>query len=104
MFRKVLYMAAAIFAFCMPVARAELKVDIVAGAADPISVAIQKFEVAGGASTADAATIRSVVEADLKRTGLFHIVNHDAFPEFVKMDAMPAFKSWAAIKLRAKNR
>ncbi|MBQ7185659.1 MAG: Tol-Pal system protein TolB [Alphaproteobacteria bacterium] len=77
---------------------AELKVDIIAGATEPISVAVQKFEIESGASSSDAQMIRTVVESDLKRTGLFHIVNHDAFPEYVKMDAMPAFKSWAAIK------
>ena len=98
MFKQILGLAFAVFALCVPMARAELKVDIVAGGAEPISVAVQKFETANGASATDAATIRSVVEADLKRTGLFHIVNHDAFPEFVKMDAMPSFKSWAAIK------
>ena len=99
MLKKIIY---AIFAcavlFSAPV-RAELKVDIVAGATEPISIAVQKFEVAG-ASKSDAATIREVVEADLKRTGLFHIVNHDAFPEFVKLDEMPSFKSWAAIKAK----
>ena len=77
---------------------AELKVDIIAGATEPISVAVQKFEIESGASSSDAQMIRTVVESDLKRTGLFHIVNHDAFPEYVKMDAMPAFKSWTAIK------
>lgn len=79
-------------------ARAELKVDIVAGAANPISIAVQKFEVAGDVRSKDAAMIREVVEADLKRTGLFRVVNHDAFPEYVKMHELPNFKSWAAIK------
>ncbi|MCR4917698.1 MAG: Tol-Pal system beta propeller repeat protein TolB [Alphaproteobacteria bacterium] len=83
---------------CIKNASAELKVDIVAGAAEPVSVAVQKLEVEGGASSSDAKTIRNVVEADLKRTGLFHLVNHDAFPEFVKLDSMPDFKSWAAVK------
>lgn len=79
-------------------ARAELKVDIVAGGADPISIAVQKFEVAGDVRSKDASMMREVVESDLKRTGLFRIVNHDAFPEYVKMHAMPNFKSWQAIK------
>ena len=83
--------------FMLP-ARAELKVDIVAGAAQPISVAVQKFESENGVSRTDAATIRQVVEDDLKRTGLFRIVNHDAFPEYVKMNSMPNFQSWDAIK------
>ncbi len=79
-------------------ARAELKVDIVAGAAQPIPIAVQKFELTGNASAKDAAMIREVVENDLKSTGLFRIVNHNAFPEYVKMGDMPNFKSWGAIK------
>ena len=77
---------------------AELKVDIVAGGLKPTSVAVQKFELVGGANAKDAAMMRDVVENDLKRTGLFRIVNRDAFPEYVKMGKMPNFKSWAAIK------
>lgn len=77
---------------------AELKVDIVAGGLKPTSVAVQKFELVNGANSKDAAMMRDVVENDLKRTGLFRIVNRDAFPEYVKMGKMPNFKSWAAIK------
>lgn len=90
----------AMLALCVFVApaRAELKVDIIAGAAEPISIAIQKFETGDGVRAKDAAMMREVVENDLKRTGLFRVVNHDAFPEYVKMHGMPTFKSWAAIK------
>ena len=70
--------------FVLPV-RAELKVDIVAGAAEPISVAVLKFETADGVPNKDAALIRSVVENDLKSSGLFRIVSHDALPEYVKL-------------------
>ena len=96
MLKKLLVFALGVF-MALP-GRAELKVDIVAGSANPISVAVQKFELAGDVRSKDAAMIREVVEADLKRTGLFRIVNHDAFPEYVKMHAMPNFKSWQAIK------
>jgi len=82
-------------------ARAELHVDIVAGGVDPISIAVQKFETVGKVSSSDVKMLREVVENDLKRTGLFRIVNHDAFPEFVKMNEMPNFKSWAMIKAQA---
>lgn len=97
MFKKIL----SVFMACALVfasARAELKVDIVAGATEPISIAVQKFEVAGTASPKDAAMIREVVENDLKTTGLFRIANHDAFPEYVKMGDMPKFNLWSAIK------
>lgn len=78
--------------------RAELKVDIVAGGIDPISVAVLKFERGAGVSSADADMMRGVVESDLKSTGLFRIVSHDAFPEYIQMGQMPNFQSWAAIK------
>lgn len=79
-------------------AYAELKVDIIAGGVKPTSVAVQKFELSGDVNAKDAAMMRDVVENDLKRTGLFRIVNRNAFPEYVKMGKMPNFKSWAAIK------
>ena len=87
--------------FVVSSSRAELHVDIVAGGVDPISIAVQKFETAKGVSSSDAKMLREVVENDLKRTGLFRIVNHDAFPEYVKMNQMPNFTNWAAIKVAA---
>lgn len=95
---KKIFALVVLAAVCVLPAHAELKVDIIAGAAEPISIAVQKFETVGGTSTKDAAMIRSVVENDLKTTGLFRIVNHDAFPEYVEMGDMPNFKSWMAIK------
>ncbi len=97
MLKKILTLFVLSVIAVMPV-RAELKVDIIAGATEPISIAVQKFEVVGKAKSRDAAAIRTVVEADLKSTGLFRIVSHDAFPEYVKMNALPNFKSWQAIK------
>ncbi len=85
------------FAFIIP-ASAELKVDIIAGALDPISVAVQKIETVGNVSTNDAKMIRDVVDADLKSTGLFRIVSRDALPEFVEMGELPDFQLWAAVK------
>ena len=99
MLQKLLLMIICVVGLARP-AIAELKVDIVAGGTEPVSVAVQKFETSDGVKSADAATIREVVEADLKRTGLFRIVNHNAFPEYVKMHGMPNFKSWQAIKTK----
>ena len=100
--RKIISWLVAVVSFVfMSNANAELHVDVVAGGVDPISIAVQKFETSGGVSSADAKMLREVVENDLKRTGLFHIINHDAFPEFVKMNEMPNFTSWAAIKTQA---
>ncbi len=97
MFKKVLAMFMLAVFFSVP-ARAELKVDIIAGATEPISIAVQKFETVGDVSSKDSAMIRDVVEADLKSTGLFRIVSRDALPEFVEMGSMPDFNLWSAIK------
>lgn len=97
MFKKFLTVFSFLAVFVLP-AHAELKVDIIAGAANPISVAVQKFETVGNVSAEDSAMIREVVEADLKSTGLFRIVSHDALPEFVEMGKLPDFKLWNAIK------
>lgn len=100
--RKFICFVMALFSFVfVSNARAELHVDVIAGNVEPISIAVQKFETKGNVSASDAKMLRSVVENDLKRTGLFRIVNHDAFPEFVKMNDMPNFKSWSAIKTQA---
>lgn len=97
MFKKFIYMCVMCVLAMVP-AHAELKVDIIAGATEPVSVAVQKFETSGNVSSQDAAMIREVVEKDLKSTGLFRIVSHNALPEFVKMGEMPDFNLWAAIK------
>ena len=97
MFKKVLALFMLAVFFSVP-ARAELKVDIIAGATEPISIAVQKFETVGDVSSKDSAMIRDVVEADLKSTGLFRIVSRDALPEFVEMGSMPDFNLWSAIK------
>lgn len=97
MLKRLIVAIVAMFVL-LPNAHAELKVDIIAGAAEPISIAVQKFETGDGVPVKVASMMRSVVEKDLKSTGLFRIVNHDAFPEYVKMHAMPTFKTWGAIK------
>lgn len=97
----ILWVATFVCCAVVSVAHAELHVDIVAGGVDPIAIAVQKFETVGNVPAADAKMLRGVVENDLKKTGLFRIVNHDAFPEYVKMNEMPKFKNWAAIKVQA---
>lgn len=77
---------------------AELKVDIIAGTTEPISIAVQEIETVGKASDSDAEMIREVVENDLKTTGLFRIVSHDALPEFVEIGKMPNFNLWMSVK------
>ena len=95
--KKILSTVFMLFAVFVLPAHAELKVDIIAGAAQPVSIAVQKIEVVGNASDKDAKMIRDVVDADLKSTGLFRIVSRDALPEFVEMGKMPDFSLWSAV-------
>ena len=90
-----------VFAFCglflFGPANAELKVDIIAGDFRPIPIAIQDFE-APAKLKKQATELRDVVVADLKSTGLFRIINKNAFPENVRMDDMPNFANWSMVK------
>lgn len=87
-----------LIAICITVsARAELKVDIVAGDATPIPIAVQPIE-SGKSNSKDAAMLRDVIISDLKSSGLFRIINKGAHPQMVKMDELPKFNDWAAIK------
>ena len=97
MFKKFLSFLLLCCCVILP-AHAELKVDIIAGATEPISIAVQKFETVGNVSKDDAEMIRDVVDADLKSTGLFRIVSRDALPEFVELGQLPDFSLWAAVK------
>lgn len=96
MFKKILMAFFALF-FAVP-SFAELKVDIVAGNVSPVSIALQRVEVGKGVAKSDADMVRSVVENDLKSTGLFRMINPDAYPQFVKFNDMPDFKLWATIR------
>ena len=80
---------------------AELKLDIVAGSSEPISIAIQKIEKSKNITDKEVDVIRNVIENDLNSTGLFRIISHKAFPEFVKLDIMPNFESWMSIKAKS---
>lgn len=97
MIKKIIFGVMAVMMIAFP-AHAEIKVDIIANAAEPISVAVQKIEPVGDVDADDLEMIRDVVDADLKSTGLFRIVSRDALPEFVKMGNMPDFELWDAVR------
>jgi len=82
--------------FALSSARAELNIDIVAGNAEPIPIAIAKSE-SNPANAKIEKEVRSVVENDLRSSGLFHIIDEKAHPEPLKFDTMPKFASWGAV-------
>ncbi len=82
-------------------ARAELNVDIVAGNAKPLPIAILPFEAKDSSLKKTAAELTSVIENDLKSTGLFHLIDKEAFPEKVPFGTMPTFVDWRALNANA---
>ncbi|MDR1826181.1 MAG: Tol-Pal system beta propeller repeat protein TolB [Rickettsiales bacterium] len=87
--------------FMMPsILRAELKIDIVAGNADPVRIAVAKFD-ADPANAKAAEEIRLIVENDLKSSGLFHAIGAEAHPENLKFDVLPKFELWEGVGANA---
>ena len=77
--------------------RAEITVDITRGNVQPLPIAIPAFT-----GNKLAAQIGEVVEADLKRTGLFAPIDPSAFIQRdVSPDATPRFPDWTVINAQA---
>jgi TolB protein len=97
MFKKIAFALSLPIVFILPAA-ADLKVDIVAGDLVPIPIAVQEFEAPAGGLAAKAAELRDVVVHDLASTGLFRMIDKEAYPKKVVMDEVPPFTDWAMIK------
>ncbi|TDH35124.1 Tol-Pal system protein TolB [Pseudohoeflea suaedae] len=94
----VFLMAAMIMALAARPALAVVEIDINKANVEPLPIAITDFQ-----STDDlGAKVSSVVEADLKRSGLFAPVNRGAFIEKItNPDQTPRFPDWTAINAQA---
>ncbi len=78
-------------------ARALVEIDVNKGTIEPLPVAITDF--AGGALGAE---ISSIVQADLKRSGLFAPIDKAAFIEKIaNPDQTPRFDDWKVINAQA---
>ncbi|CAN0655134.1 Tol-Pal system protein TolB [Nitratireductor aquimarinus] len=79
-------------------ARAVVEIDINKGVVEPLPIAITEFISADGTG----AEIASVVEADLRRSGLFAPIEKGAFIEKISNpDAAPRFQDWTVINAQA---
>ncbi|MCV0394137.1 MAG: Tol-Pal system beta propeller repeat protein TolB [Rhizobiaceae bacterium] len=79
-------------------ARAVVEIDINRGVVEPLPIAITEFLSGNGVG----AEISSIVEADLKRSGLFAPIGKDAFIEKISNpDAAPRFEDWKVINAQA---
>ena len=94
----VFLMAAMIMALAARPALAVVEIDINKANVEPLPIAITDFQ-----STDDlGAKVSGVVEADLKRSGLFAPVNRGAFIEKItNLDQTPRFPDWTAINAQA---
>ena len=94
----VFLMAAMIMALAARPALAVVEIDIYKANVEPLPIAITDFQ-----STDDlGAKVSGVVEADLKRSGLFAPVNRGAFIEKItNPDQTPRFPDWTAINAQA---
>ena len=102
--RNLACSAFAVVAIAMPLrhANALVQIDITQGNVQPLPIAITDF-IGGGGSDADLArNISTVIEADLKRSGLFAPIDHKAFIEKISNpDAPPRFADWRIINTQA---
>jgi TolB protein len=82
-------------------ASALVEIDITKANVEPLPIAIPSFVGSGGQADI-ARKIASVVEADLKRSGLFAPIDHGAFIEKISNpDNTPRFGDWKVINAQA---
>ena len=76
---------------------AELKIDIAGGHSEPMPIAVADFT---GVRRAE--DIRKIVADDLESSGLFRVINKDAYIQKIKdVDEPPHFLDWQAINAQA---
>ncbi len=81
--------------------QAQVRIDVTQGTVQPLPIAITDF-LGAGADAEMARNIASVVEADLKRSGLFAPIDKKAFIENItNIDAPPRFGDWRIINAQA---
>lgn len=82
-------------------ARAELQIDVSGAKREPIPVAIPYF-ISTDSNNKLARQITDVVVADLERSGLFRLVDRDAYIQrFTDIDTKPTFSDWQVINAHA---
>ncbi len=83
-------------------AHAVLEIDITSGRAEPLRIAIPAFPTQG-AQAGLGEQISGVVAADLERSGLYRLVDRDAYIQSATelVDATPRFADWRLINAQA---
>ncbi len=85
-----------------PLARAQLEIDIVHGAPDPVPVAIPDFLSAHPETDQMAKDIARVISSDLERSGLFKVLPQSSYLEKqTDINYQPRFADWRVIDAKA---
>ena len=88
--------------FCAAPAAAELRIDVTGAQSEPTPIAFPEIAAASPAVQAIASDMARVIESDLVRSGLFRIVNRDAYIQHLpSVNERPRFADWQAIKAHA---
>jgi TolB protein len=99
--RALAALAIALAAFSVAPASAQVNIDINQGNVQPLPIAITDF-LGQGQDGQLARDIAGVIEADLKRSGLFAPIDKKAFIERIgNFDAPPRFGDWRIINAQA---
>ncbi len=101
-FPKLAIFALLLAMFFAPAVKAEVRVDITRGVVEPIPIAIPSFYGAGGNESQFGRDIAKVVGQDLVRSGLFSLVDKNAFIQ--DMDSLlvaPRFADWRVLNTQA---
>ncbi len=96
------WVLAAGFCLAAGAARAELRIDITQGRADPMPIAISDFLPRDAASRGVGGDIAATISANLERSGLFAPLDPAAFAGGpAPLDIRPNFDNWRAINAQA---
>ena len=88
--------------FMTGAARAELRVDITQGKAEPLPIAVTDFLGGAGQEASIGQSMASVIAADLLRSGLFKPIDKRAFIQSDSaMNTLPRFGDWRIINAQA---
>ena len=83
-------------------AMAELRIDVSGAKSEPTPIAFPDFYAIGTAQDKAAARISDIVRKDLESSGLFRIVNQDAYlQKLAGINDTPNFRDWQAINAQA---
>ena len=97
--KKLLFITLSLYHFITVSLYGQLHVDIIAGNAEPIAIAVARID-SDDANRREADQIRQVIEDNLRRSGLFRIIDTAAHPERLQFDTMPRFADWSAVNAR----